>query len=342
MPFPFARAFALVASLVSVAPAIAQSLADFYAGKKLTILVGYTAGGGYDIYARALARHMGRHIPGNPQIVVQNMPGAGSLTLANTLYNVSPKDGTVIGTFARGMAMEPLVGGGKTQFDATKFGWIGSATDEISVCVTTWRSPVKTFEDMLKTEFSVGAEGGGSDPDTFAAVTRALLGAKIRVVTGYPGGNEITLALERGEVDGRCGWSWISIKATKADWLREKKLNILLTMGLRRGEELPDTPAIIEKARNERQRAIMKLVFTRQTLGRPFVAPPGLPDERKQALRAAFDATMKDSEFLEEARRLSLEIDPVGGAAIDKIVAELYATPRDILDETRRLIGAAE
>lgn len=340
MPTGLTRALALLAAIVAIASAQAQSLADFYAGRKLTILVGYTAGGGYDIYARAIARHIGKHLPGNPQVVTQNMPGAGSLTLANTLYNLSPKDGATIGTFARGMAMEPLIGGGKTQFDATKFTWLGSATDEVSVCVTTWRSPVKTYEDMLKTEFSVGGEGGGSDPDTFAAVTKALLGAKIRVVTGYPGGNEISLALDRGEVDGRCGWSWISIKATKADWVREKKLNVLLTMGLRRSDELPDVPAIIEKAKDDRQRAIMKLVFTRQTLGRPFVAPPGVPDAQKAALRKAFDDTMKDPDFLAEAKRLSLEIDPVSGATIDRIVAELYATPKDVTDEARRLIGA--
>jgi tripartite-type tricarboxylate transporter receptor subunit TctC len=316
-----------------------QSLADFYRGKKLTLLIGYSAGGAYDLYARVLARHMGSHIPGNPTIVPQNMPGAGSLVLANYLYNIAPKDGTVFATFARGMAMEPLIGGGKTQFDSTKFTWLGSATDEISVCATTQFSKVRTYEDMLTTEFNVGGEGGGSDPDTFAAVAKNLLGAKIRMVTGYPGGNEIGLAIDRGELDGRCGWSWTSIMSTKPDWVRDKKLNFLLLMGLHRSPDLPDVPAILEKAKDDRQASIMKLVFTRQTLGRPFIAPPGLAEDRKAALRTAFDETMKDPDFLAEAKQMGLEISPVSGAAVDKIVADLYATPPDILAETRTLIN---
>ena len=305
------------------------------------LLVGYTAGGGYDIYARTLARFMSRHMPGNPTIVTQNMPGAGSLTMANYLFNVAPKDGTYFGTFARGMAMEPLVGGGKAMFDSRKFGWIGSATDEISVCATTSFSSVRTYEDMLSHEFTVGGEGGGSDPDTFAAVTRNLLGAKIRIVTGYPGGNEITLAIDRGEVDGRCGWSWTTIKATRPEWVRDNKLNVLLLMGLHRSPELPNVPTILEKARDDRQRALMKLVFTRQTLGRPFAAPPETPDDRLGALRQAFDETMRDPDFLAEARQLSLEISPVSGHDVEKIVQELYDTPTDVLDDARTMINGA-
>ena len=329
-----------VVALMQAVPASAQqSVADFYRGKKLTLLIGYTAAGAYDLYARALARHMGDHIPGNPTILPQNMPGAGSLVLANYLYNVAPKDGTVFATFARGMAMEPLIGGGKAQFDSRKFTWLGSATDEISVCATTQFSKVHTYQDMLTTEFSVGGEGGGSDPDTFAAVAKNLLGAKIKIVTGYPGGNEITLAIERGELDGRCGWSWTSIKSTKPDWIRDKKLNLLLLMGLHRSAELPDVPTILEKAKNDREVAIMKLIFTRQTLGRPFVAPPNLPEDRKQALLKAFDETMKDPAFLADAKQLGLEISPVDGAAVDKIVNDLYATPPNILEETHKLIN---
>jgi tripartite-type tricarboxylate transporter receptor subunit TctC len=329
----------VAAAIMQVVPAGAQSAADFFRGKKLTLLIGYSAGGAYDLYARVLARHMGSHIPGNPTILPQNMPGAGSLVLANYLYNIAPKDGTVFATFARGMAMEPLIGGGKTQFDSTKFTWLGSATDEISVCATTQFSKVRTYEDMLTTEFSVGGEGGGSDPDTFAAVAKNLLGAKIKMVTGYPGGNEISLAIDRGELDGRCGWSWTSIMSTKPDWIRDKKLNILLLMGLHRSPDLPDVPTILEKAKDDRQASIMKLIFTRQTLGRPFVAPPGLAEDRKEALRTAFDDTMKDPDFLAEAKQMGLEISPVSGAAVDRIVADLYATPSDILEETRKLIN---
>jgi tripartite-type tricarboxylate transporter receptor subunit TctC len=192
---------------------------------------------------------------------------------------------------------------------------------------------------MLTTEFSVGGEGGGSDPDTFAAIAKNLLGAKIKMVTGYPGGNEIGLAIDRGELDGRCGWSWTSIVSTKPDWIRDKKLNILLLMGLHRSPDLPGVPTILEKAKDDRQVSIMKLVFTRQTLGRPFVAPPGLAEDRKEALRTAFDDTMKDPDFLADAKQTGLEISPVSGAAVDKIVAGLYATPPDILAETRQLIN---
>jgi tripartite-type tricarboxylate transporter receptor subunit TctC len=337
---PILLGFVAATAFLPLTPACAeQSVADFYRGKKLTLLIGYSAGGAYDLYARAVARHMEEHIPGNPTILPQNMPGAGSLVLANYLYNVAPKDGTVFATFARGMAMEPLIGGGKSQFDSRKFTWLGSATDEISVCATTQFSKVRTYEDMLTTEFTVGGEGGGSDPDTFAAVVKNLLGAKIKMVTGYPGGNEISLAIDRGELDGRCGWSWTSIKSTKPEWVRDKKLNILLLMGLHRSPELPDVPTILEKAKSDRDVTIMKLIFTRQTLGRPFVAPPSLPDDRTQALTTAFDETMKDPAFLADAKQMGLEISPVPGATVDKIVADLYATPTDILDETRKLIN---
>src|SRR5919202_108547 len=246
----------------------ANPVADFYRGKTITMIVGYTAGGGYDLYARALARHMGKHIPGNPGFVVTNMPGAGSLTAANYLYSVAPKDGTVIGTIGRGLAMEPLIGKSNVQFDARRFTWIGSGTNEISVCVVSSKSPVKTWEDVFTTPVSVGGEGSGSDPDTFTILMRNLLGAKLNLVTGYPGGAEITLAIDRGEVDGRCGWSWSAINATRPDWIRDKKLTLLLQMALERNPELPDVPAVLEKAKTDQQRDILKLVFSRQVMGR--------------------------------------------------------------------------
>src|SRR5918995_3319089 len=282
----------------------AQSVENFYRGKTISVVVGYTAGGGYDLYARALARHMGRHIPGNPGFVVNNMPGAGSLTAANYLYNVAPKDGSVIGTIGRGLPMEPLIGKTQVQFDATKFTWIGSGTNEISVCVVSSKAPVKTWEDVLTTPVTVGGEGSGSDPDTFAILMRNLLGAKLQLVTGYPGGAEITLAIERGEVDGRCGWSLSAINATRPDWIKAKKLTFLLQMSLERNAELPDVPAVVEKATDQRQKDILKLVFARQIIGRPFLGPPGIPDDRKEALRKAFDATMKDSDFLADAEKI--------------------------------------
>jgi tripartite-type tricarboxylate transporter receptor subunit TctC len=316
----------------------ADAVSDFYRGKTVTIIVGYTAGGGYDLYARALGRHMGRHLPGNPNFIVQNITGAGSLNAANHLYNVSAKDGTVFGTFGRGLPMEPLIGTAKVQFDATKFTWLGSGANEISICATWHTSPVKTWADMLKTSFTAGGEGAGSDPDTYSLMVRNIFGVKLKLVSGYHGTSDIILAIERGEVDGRCGWSWSSLKSTREAWIAEKKLNFLVHISDQKAPELAPIPTINEFA-NERQKQIVRLVTSRQVVGRPFAAPPGVPEDRKQALRAAFDATLKDPAFLDEANKLKLEVNPVSGADVDKLLGELYRTPKDIIEEARKAIA---
>jgi tripartite-type tricarboxylate transporter receptor subunit TctC len=317
----------------------ADAVADFYRGRTVEILVGYSVGGGYDTYARVLARHIGKHIPGNPSIVVRNMPGAGSLKAAQFLYEVAPKDGTMFGTFGRGLAMEPLIGASRPGFDSTRFTWLGSGTDESGV-VTTWHaSPVKTWNDMLSKPFTVGGEGSGSDPDIYAVLLRNLFGVKLKLITGYPGTTEVSLAMERGEVDGRASWSWSSLKSTKPDWVRDKKVNLPVQLGLHKHSELADVPLLIDFAANDRQRQILKMVLSRQTMGRPFAAPPGVSEERKQALRAAFDRTMQDPEFLAEAKARGQDVDPVGGADIDRLVGELYRTPADVIAEARAAIG---
>ena len=310
-------------------------MADFYKGRTITVLIGYSPGGSYDAVARVLARHMGKYIPGNPSLVPQNMPGAGTLNLANSLYNVSPKDGTAFGIFARGMAMEPLIGTSNTRFDATKFTWIGSAANEISLCATYGTSPVKNWDDALTKEFTVAGNGSGSDPDVFANVLRNRFGIKNRLISGYPGTAEISLAMERGEVDGRCGWSWTSIKAERPQWLAERKLNFIVQLALTRTPDLPTVPLITDFAKDERQLQILKLVFSRQTMGRPFAGPPGIPEDRRDALRKAFDLTMKDAEFLAEAEKRGLEINPVSGVEADKLIAEIYQTPKDVVAEAR-------
>jgi tripartite-type tricarboxylate transporter receptor subunit TctC len=316
----------------------ADAVSDFYRGKTITVIVGYSAGGGYDLYARALSRHMGKHLPGSPNFIVQNITGAGSLNAANNIYNVAPKDGTAFGTFARGLAMEPLIGTAKVQFDATKFTWLGSGTNEVSVCATWHTSPVKTWADALKTQFTVGGEGAGSDPDTFATLVRNTFGAKLKLVSGYPGTSDIVLAIERGEVDGRCGWSWSSVKSTRAAWITENKLNFLVHLSQAKAPELPHIPLISDFA-NDRQKQILKVVLGRQVMGRPFAAPPGVPEDRKQALRKAFDETLKDPAFLAEADKLKLDVNPVTGAEIDRLVADIYGTPKDIVEETRKAIA---
>jgi tripartite-type tricarboxylate transporter receptor subunit TctC len=318
-------------------PAHAQSVADFYKGKTITVIVGYSAGGGYDLYARALSRHMGKHLPGNPNFIVQNLTGAGSLNAANNIYNVAAKDGTVFGTFARGLAIEPLIGTARVKFEATKFTWLGSGTDEISLCATWHTSPIKTWQDALTKQFAVGGEGAGSDPDTYAALVRNVFGVKLKLVTGYHGTSDIILAIERGEVDGRCGWSWSSIKSTRAAWIKEKKLNYLIHISGTKAPELQHVPLLNDFA-NARQKQVLKLVTSRQTVGRPFAAPPGVPADRAQALRRAFDATLKDPAFLAEADKLRLDVNPVTGEEVDRLIAELYASPSDIVEEARKAI----
>jgi tripartite-type tricarboxylate transporter receptor subunit TctC len=329
----------VMAAVLMTAPAgsaaCAQSPADFYKGKTLEFYIGYSVGGGYDNYARVLARHFGNHMPGNPAVLPQNMPGAGSLRSANWLYNAAPKDGSVIGMFSRGMAMEPLIGTSQTQFDAQKFSWLGSGTNEVSTCVTWHESAVKTWADALKTPFTVGGEGSGSDPDIFATVVRNVFGVKLRLVSGYPGSAEVALAIERREVDGRCGWSYSSLRLQRPDWIAKRQVNILVQLALSKTPELPDVPLITDFAATDRKRQILRLVFSRQAMARPFTAPPGIPAERKAALRKAFADTMADPAFLDEAKQRGLEVNPVSGEEIDALIGDLYRSPPDVVAEVR-------
>jgi len=315
-----------VSALALISSARSQPVEDFYRGRTVTILVGFTAGGGYDLYARLLGRHIGRHIPGNPQVVVQNMPGAGSLKATQYVYSVAPKDGLTLATVSRGMVTEPLLNDAK--FDATRLTWLGSITSETSVCATWKTSPVKTWDDMFKREFTLGGSAVGADPDTFALILRNLFGAKVRLVTGYPGGNDINLAMERGEVDGRCGWSWTSLKSLK-QWLPQ--VSLLAQFGLEKNADLPNVAFALDRAGSDEQRQVLRLLIAGQYVGRPFFATPDIPPERKVALRQAFDATMKDPPFLEEASKADLEISPIGADAIDAFLAELYRTPKDVV-----------
>lgn len=301
------------------------------AQKPVELYIGYSPGGGYDVYARLLARHMGRHLPGSPVIVPKNMAGAGSLRLANWLYQAAPKDGSVLGTIGRGIAFDPLLGGQGAQFSATQFAWIGSANDEVSLCVAWGSKKIARFNDLFSKELIVGGTGATADTDLFPKVINNVLGTKMRVVTGYPGGNDITLAMERGEVDGRCGWSWSSIKTNHPQWVKDGTINMLVQLSLEKHPDLPQVPLIMDFIKTEEQRAILRVVFARQVMGRPFLAPPGMPPERVAALRKAFMATMKDPQFLAEADKLKLEITPVTGEAVQDLVAEVYRTPPEIL-----------
>jgi tripartite-type tricarboxylate transporter receptor subunit TctC len=315
-------------ALLPAALAHAQSPAEFYKGRNVDLYIGYSVGGAYDLYARVLARHLGKHIPGNPTITPKNMEGAGSLRLANWLYNVGPKNGTALGTIGRGTAFDPLLGSKGAQFQADKFTWIGSANNEVSVCVAWRTSGVTKFEDVFERELIVGGTGQAADTDQFPRVLNGALGTKFKIVSGYPGGNDVTLAMERGEVQGRCGWSWSSVLSTHKRWIDDKLINVLVQMSLNKHPDLPDVPLVMDFAKSEDQQQIFKLIFARQVMGRPYLAPGGVPKDRADALRNAFARTMDDPEFLVDAEKSQLEITPVTGEEIDKLVRDLYRTPK--------------
>lgn len=323
-------------ALLATAPALATG-PSFYDGKNLNMYIGYSAGGGYDVYARLLARHMARHIPGATEIVPNNMPGAGSLRMTNWLFNAAPKDGTAFGAPGRGVAFEPLLGDG-AQYDATRFNWLGSANNEVSVCVAWHTSGVKTIDDARARELIVGGTGGAADTDQFPKVLNALLGTRMRLVAGYPGGNDINMAMERGEVQGRCGWSWSSVLSTRADWFKEGKISVLVQLSMKKHEDLPNVPLILDLAKTDQERQMLRLVFARQIMGRPFMAPPDVPADRVKILRDAFMATMKDKQFLAEAEKGRLEVDAVSGEEVQNVVREAYATPKDLIKRVAEIV----
>src|SRR5712691_3035398 len=331
----------IAAAALALAPtsfALAQTPAEFYKGRNLELTIGYSVGGAYDLYARVIARHLGKHIPGNPTIIPKNMEGAGSLRLANWIYNVGAKDGTVFGTIGRGTAFDPRLGSKGAQFQADKFTWIGSANNEVSVCAAWKGSGIGKLEDVLSRELIVGGTGQAADTDQFPRVLNGVLGTKFKIVSGYPGGNDVTLAMERGEVKGRCGWSWSSVLATHKRWIDDKSITILVQLSLAKHPDLPDVPLIMDFAKSEDQQQIFKLIFARQVMGRPYLAPPGIPKDRAEALRKAFDDTMKDKEFLADAEKSQLEITPVGGAEVEQLVKDIYQTPKPLADKAAEFI----
>jgi tripartite-type tricarboxylate transporter receptor subunit TctC len=252
------------------------------------------------------------------------MPGAGSLKATNYLYNVAPKGGTVIATFARGMAMQPLFDKTGVEFDAQKLNWIGSITNEVSICAFRSDSGIKTWQDMLTKSYTVGGTGSGSDTDVFPDVLRHMFHMKIKLVTGYPGGKDILLAMQRGEVKGRCGWSWSSVKSTSYALYQNKEITVPVQLALKKHPDLPDVPLIMDLTKDPDERAALRLIFGRQSVARPYAAPPGVPAERIAALRKAFDDTMKDPAFLAEADKTQLEVEPVSGEEVQELVTEIY------------------
>jgi tripartite-type tricarboxylate transporter receptor subunit TctC len=334
----FGRGLLAAVALLSAVPVQAQSVAEFYRGKSVNLVIGFSVGGGYDLYARVLARYMSKHIPGNPTIIPQNMTGAGSMRAAQYIYSIAPKDGLTFGTFSRMAAINPLVDD-HFRFDGTKFSWLGSVTNDVTTCMTWHTSPVKSYKDFLEKPSILGAQAPGSEIDIFASLHKNVLGANVRLTTGYPGTNEIMLAMERGEVDGICGLAWTTVKAQRAHWIAEKKVNVLIQNALRKEPELAAVPMIMDQTRDPEKGQILKLFVATHQFARPFAAPPDIPADRRQALIAAFDATVRDPEFLAEAQRRDMEVAPVTAEAMNDMLVELYATPKDVLAKAAAAIN---
>jgi tripartite-type tricarboxylate transporter receptor subunit TctC len=336
------RIFVFVVALVLPFGGVSAQT-DFYAAKQISLLIGTTAGGGYDAYGRLVARHIGRHIPGNPAVVPKNMPGAGGLTSANYLYNRAPKDGTEILIVQNGLPFERLfhslsAEGKNALFDATKFGWIGSATQTVFVTVTWHGSGIRTLKDASAKETILGASTTSSDSYVLAMLSNNLLGTRFKVVHGYAGATEVSLAVENGEVQGEAGKDWTTLTSTKPQWIRDKLVNILVQMGMRAHPDLKGVPMAIELAKSPQDRQIMEVVFAKFGMARPFFTAPGLPPERLALLRRAFDATMSDPVVIAEATKLGMEITPVRGDAVEALVMKMMATPDDLAARARDVL----
>ena len=312
---------------------------NFYAGKTVQIVVGFTPGGGFDLYARALARHMGRHIPGDPTLIVENMPGAGSLRAANYIYNAAPNDGTVIAEFAPGVVVAPALGMSEgTYFEAPKFVWLGSIAQDISICAFNKTAGIGSWQDMQRKPSTIGASDAGAESNVFPNMLRRLFDLPFKIVDGYPGSNEIILAMERHEVDGRCGWSWVSLRSQNAALLSNQEIAVTLQLALKKDKALQDVPLVMDLTDDPLKKAVLKLILSRQTIARPLTAPPTIPADRAQLLRQAFDDTMKDPEFLDDAKSLNLDIDPMSGADVTALLKDIYASPHDVADLASQLL----
>ena len=317
--------------------------ADFYKGKQINWILSAGAGGGYSAYALAFAPYFSQHIPGKPHIVVQNMPGAGGIRAMMFLGSVAPKDGTTIGLVHSSVPFAPLYGIRGASFDPRQMGWIGSIATSRGICVAWHTAGIASWQDMMTKEFIVGGSGAGSQMETIPALLNKLFGTRIKVISGYKGGNAIYLAMERGEVQGRCGGLVSSINATRPDWFASRKVTVPIQVAINRNAQFPDVPAITEYAKDEHTRRILRLVFAAEDMDRPILAPPGVPAERLAALRAAFHAAMNDAGFVAEAKRQHLDIDEVAGERVAAIIAAAYALPEEVVkaaNDAMNLSGA--
>jgi tripartite-type tricarboxylate transporter receptor subunit TctC len=330
----FAAGAGILSGCVDVASA-QSGVEHFYAGKNVSVIIGFGVGGGYDTYARLLSRHMGRHLPGNPVFVPQSMPGAGSIKAANYIYAVAPKDGTTIGTFGEFLTIAPLLG--TLALDAQKFTWIGSIRKETKTCVFSTSSPIASWSDMLTKVHRVGGQARGSEIDLITNVFRSLFHTKSELVTGYNGQREVMLAMERGEVDGGCGQSYESFTTIFADLFQRNVAKMVVYASPWSLPGLKDVPNAFDLATTAEQKAILNFIFGTSIMSRAFAAPPDIPAERKLALRKAFDDTMTDPQFLADAAQQKLEVAPTRGSEIETLIGDIYATPKAITDRAAEI-----
>jgi tripartite-type tricarboxylate transporter receptor subunit TctC len=330
----------LVLSAAVPAAAIGQPASEPFKGQTINIEIGYGPGGGYDTYARALARHYGRFIPGEPAVVPKNMPGAGSLRAANYIFNLAPKDGTELGAWAASTVMEPLMGNDQAKFDAAKFSWIGSMNQDISFCGL-WLRPggPQSFADMFKVETVFGSAGQASISYQHPLILKNILGAKVNVITGYAGTREVNLAMQRGEVHGACGLFLSSIKSQYLSDVREGRLKLVIQMGPKTTDIFGPVPSVFDFAKSDEERAVLELHFKQILLGRPIAAPPDVPPGIVDTLRTAFMRTMHDAEFLEDARKVNIDIDPVSGGEVEGLLRQFADYPPAIIRKARAAIG---
>lgn len=334
---------ATLMALAGAAAAQAQSPDGYFKGKTVIIAVGGTAGGGLDIGARMLAQHIGKYFPGDPRVQVQLMPGAGGVRLIEYLNSVAPKDGTYIGAFSTGPIIEPLTSLRETKYKISDFTAVGALEKDISTCVTWHSSPIKTLEDAKQREVTVAGTGAASPTDIIPLALNATLGTKFRVVTGYVGTQETLVAIERGEADGRCGWGFSSMKSSRPDWLRDKKLNFLIQLGFEKHPEAVGVPSALDLVTDEASRQMLNVVIAPQTINRPYLAPGKMPADRTREMRAAFMGAMNDKDFRAEFEKVAGEPPgPTDGEAMQKILESIDATPPDVVSRLKRILNTAK
>jgi len=341
------HASALGAILVALAAvpkpaAAATDVESFYKSKVLTMYIGVSAGGGYDAYARMVARHIVRFIPGNPRMVAKNYTGAGGMRMLNSLFNVFKQDGTNVAHVMRNTVSEPLFGNKNAKYDGSKIKWLGSANQEYSLCTFWYTHGIKTVEDMTSQPLIMGGQNVGSTIDIHTRLVNNLLGGQMRLVTGYPGGADINLAMQRGEVQGRCAWSWSSINATGAQWLRDKKITMTLQFSMKQHPDLKHVPLIRDLVKNKRDAQALDVHLSAQLFGRPFGMGPGVPDDRFKAMRKAFWTTMNDKKFLSDSKKRRLQIDPARGEEVERLVKMIYAFPPDVIARAKEIGTSSE